>query len=310
MRPPSCPICGSADILDLIPRVNDHITNDEFQVIRCRECGVSFTWPIPLDMNPYYPPEYRGYSGITEVLLRALYSWRVGTWVRDAHPGDALDVGCGRGLMLDVLRRRGWRVTGVERNDAAAAYARNEFGLEVLAGDICDVPPERHFDLIVLFQVLEHMREPQKVLRECANRLKPGGRLIVGVPNVDSWQARFAGRYWVHLDPPRHLFHFTPASLGAAFERAGLVTSGVRFTSFEHDPFGWVQSCISKVTGRTNLFTRFLMGMEELSPLVVVDVVLASVLALPAVVLAMVSWPAHRGALMEMQATTRGVMPL
>jgi SAM-dependent methyltransferase len=251
-------------------------------------------------MDRYYPAQYRGYSGLTQLVLRCFYRWRVGSWVKGAGaPGDVLEVGCGPGFMLDALRRRGWRTMGVERTDAMAAAARDGLGLEVVVGNVEDIPPDRLFDLIVMFQVLEHMPSPQAVLAACAARLKPGGRLIVAVPNAGSWQARFGGRYWVHLDPPRHVFHFTPAALRRQFERVGLTVTSTRFISPEHDPYGWVESAISRITRRPNVMTRFLMGLDAASPRALASVAAAAALAVPALILSAVSWGLGRGAIME-----------
>jgi SAM-dependent methyltransferase len=258
-------------------------------------------------MDRYYPPAYRGYSGLTKAALQALYRGRVRSWVNGStEPGEVLEVGCGPGFMLDALRRRGWRVMGVERTDAMASHAREELGLDVIAGDVEDVPSDRSFDLIVLFQVLEHMTAPHETLAACAARLKPHGRLIVAVPNVGSWQARFGGPYWVHLDAPRHLFHFTPSGLRRQFERAGLTVTSTRFASFEHDPYGWVESSISRVTRRQNVLTRFLMGIDKGSPRAWLCVAAAAVLAVPATLLSVVSWAARQGAVMEMTAVRHG----
>lgn len=293
-----------------MPRVHDHITHDAFEIRKCIACGVRFTAPPPAGMDRYYPSRYRGYGGLTKAVLQTLYRIRVRSWMRAAGgPGEVLEVGCGPGFMLDALRRHGWRVMGVERTEATARQARERFGLEVVAGDVEAVPRHRLFDLVVMFQVLEHMPAPHHVLEACAARLKPGGRLIVAVPNAASWQARVSGPYWVHLDAPRHLFHFTPESLRRQFERAGLTVTRTRFISFEHDPYGWVESIISRCTRRQNVLTRFLMGIDAASVRALSSLAVAVVLAVPATLLAMVSWAAGQGAIMEITGVRREATP-
>jgi SAM-dependent methyltransferase len=204
--------------------------------------------------------------------------------------------------MLAALRRRGWRVLGIERNEAMAETARRALGVEIVATPVEALPADARFDLIIMFHVLEHIGEPVALLRECARRLAPGGRLITNVPNFSSWQSRFAGSKWLHLDVPRHLVHYTPQTLSATLEQAGLKLSGISFASLEHDPYGWVESTINILTGRTNTLTRFLMGLDPFGSSVLLAFVLGALLAPPALVLSVASWTARRGALMEATA--------
>jgi len=205
--------------------------------------------------------------------------------------------------MLAAFRRRGWRVFGIERNEAAAETARQTLGPNTIATSMASLPADARFDLIVLFQVLEHIGEPVALLRECSRRLAPGGLLIANVPNFSSWQSRFAGSKWMHLDVPRHLIHFTPPTISATLERAGLKTVGMSFASLEHDPYGWVESTINRLTGRANTLTRYRMGLEPFGPAVLLSFVLGAALVPPALFLSMASWLAKRGALMETTTT-------
>ena len=170
-----CPLCGSPDVVERIPRVDDHITGDPFHIRGCRACGVCFTHPMPREMDRYYPSKYRGYSSLTKAVLGTLYRLRVRKWLRMVKgTGSVLEVGCGPGLMLEALRKHGWQVTGIERTESMAAYAREKLGLNVIPGGIEALPKGLAFDLIVMFQVLEHMPNPLSILKECAARLKPG----------------------------------------------------------------------------------------------------------------------------------------
>lgn len=302
-----CPICGSSEIKDVISRANDYITGDLFQILGCKVCGICFTYPMPYDIESYYPSNYRAYGPHVTRLLRTFYDFRVRKWMkmRDS-PGTALEIGCGAGLMLDALRRRGWQVMGLERTEAMAAYTRDTMGLNVISGRFESMAKEMRFDLIILFNVLEHMKDPLSILKECAARLKPGGVILINVPNFDSWQAYLNRPLWLHLDPPRHLFHFAPKSLANVLWMAGLKVSDVSFVSFEHDPYGWIQSAINKITGTHNLLTRYLMGIEGYNQKVIISVILGVLIAIPAVFLSMASWIMKKGALMQVVAVLPG----
>jgi SAM-dependent methyltransferase len=296
----ACPVCGASDFTSIYSDVPDPITLDSFRVVECGACRADYTIPRPVSLDRYYPSQYRAYGPFVTRVLRTLYDLRVSRWARLKPDGTSLlEIGCGPGLMLAAFRRRGWRVFGIERNEAAAQTARQTLGSDVIAASIGELPSGARFDLIVMFQVLEHIGGPVALLRECAGRLAPGGLLIANVPNFSSWQSRFAGSKWMHLDVPRHLVHYTPATMAGTFQRAGLTISVMSFTSLEHDPYGWVESTISRLTGHTNTLTRFLMGLDRLSPRVCFSWLLGVALVAPALLLAIVSWAVGRGALME-----------
>lgn len=299
----NCPVCGASQSRVVYPEARDPITLDSFRISECDSCHVGFTEPRPSLMHRYYPPRYRGYSPLVMRTLEAFYGARVARWASaKSSRGSVLEIGCGPGLMLAAFSHRGWKTLGIERNEEAAARARCVPGVEIMSAPLEQLPADARFDLIIMFQVLEHIRDPVALLKECARRLAPNGQLIVSVPNFSSWQSRFAGPRWLHLDVPRHLLHFNPQTLASTFERAGLKLSEVRYESFEHDPYGWVESTLNRITGQSNTLTRFLMGIEPFSGRVAFSLVLGLILATPALCLSMISWAFRNGALMEATA--------
>src|SRR5258706_1308642 len=296
----TCPVCSALDFRAIYDDARDPITLDCFRVVECSSCRAAYTIPRPASLDRYYPSHYRAYGPFVTRVLSTLYGLRVSHWARLKPEGaSVLEVGCGPGLMLAAFRRRGWRVFGIERTETAAETARQTLGPDTIATSMEGLPADARFDLIVLFQVLEHIGEPVALLREYANLLAPGALLIADVPNFSSWQSRFAGSKWMHLDVPRHLVHYTPDSMRHTLKCAGLTLSALSFTSFEHDPYGWVESTISRVTERTNTLTRFLMGLDKFSPQVLFSCILGIALLPPALLLAALSWVAGSGALME-----------
>jgi SAM-dependent methyltransferase len=298
-----CPVCGAGKSSTIYPRAQDPITLDFFQVCRCSGCGVAYTAPRPASMDRYYPAQYRAYGPLVRGVLRALYGLRVSRWAKyKKGGGKVLEIGCGPGLMLEEFSRRGWQAFGVERNDAAAAEARGRVGAAAIFTRLEDVPAGAQFDLIVMFQVLEHIGEPVSLLQECSQRLAREGRLIINVPNFSSWQSRWAGAKWMHLDVPRHLVHFTPESMAATLQRSGLKVRSIGFASPEHDPYGWIESSVSRTSGRLHTITRFLMGLDPLGPRVFLASLAGGVLLAPALFLSAASWLTGNGALMEIVA--------
>lgn len=164
-----------------------------------------------------------------------------------AAPARVLDVGCGSGVLLARMKALGWEVEGVEVDEAAARLARAR-GVSVRVGTLAaQCYPENHFDAVHSAHVLEHVHDPAGLLRECARILKPGGRLVVLTPNFASrGHARF-GAAWLNLDPPRHLFLFTPATLRRLVEQGGLTVDTLRTTARN----AWVYGALSRRIERT-----------------------------------------------------------
>lgn len=301
-----CGFCNAADTVPFVRNIVDYITGTAFSIARCAKCGVAFTTPQPERMERYYPPHYRRFGWIGSSVLQFLYHRKAHAWVRTlGAPGTALEIGSGAGWMLRALHRCGWKVIGNERQveDSLAALAKE--GLPLFVGGLDAIGPKARFDLIILFQVLEHLGRPMEVLRHCARLLKPGGTLVVAVPNLASWQARVCGPYWFHLDVPRHLFHFTPASLSHALEAVGFTVTSIGYRSPEHDPYGWIQSTLNWIGFRQNQLTRMLMGMDPWGaswPATLGQLVTSGFLLLPSVAVAGLSWLARAGALMEILA--------
>lgn len=297
----SCPICGARQ--RDAGEARDYITGERFPVRRCDGCGFGQTVGLPASLDRFYPRRYRRYAGLTLAALRWLYAVKVRSWSRRlGRPGRALELGCGDGWMLAALRGTGWRVLGNERSLDGARAARDTNAIQTFVGGLDALRAGPRFTLVVLFQVLEHLLDPLPTLRHASALLAPGGTMVVAVPNSASWQARLFGRSWFHLDVPRHVNHFSPESLRRAYAQAGLRVVRVRFVSVEHDPYGWIQSALNALGFPQNLLTKWLMGMDDAAatPLrLAAMVVISAVLVVPAVAIALLSWAAGRGALVE-----------
>lgn len=254
--PPTEPLeCNHPpEAFDPLFATRDYITGDRFTVGYCRNCKLYITSPVPPDdqIPSYYPPGYYGsgrrFNPMVEWLLDTLYNYRARQIEQWQKPGKVLDVGCGRGLLLNKLRERGWEPYGTELSEEAASYARDKLSLPVTTQALEEAGfPDNEFDAVILWHVLEHVRSPRAMLREISRILKPGGALLVAVPNFGSWEARWTGKHWFHLDVPRHLTHFTPLTLSRALDEAGMFLVSTNFFSTEYDFFSFVQSVQNKL---------------------------------------------------------------
>jgi len=137
------------------------------------------------------------------------------------NSGSILDLGCGTGEFLSALMPF-YTVEGIEPEARAAQFAAQHFGMNVHAGTLKDIAVNSApFDLITLWHVLEHIPDPVEAVRKLQTLLKPGGKLLIALPNVGSLDARWYGADWVALDAPRHLWHFTPQTLKSLLEGNG-----------------------------------------------------------------------------------------
>jgi SAM-dependent methyltransferase len=301
-----CVVCGAVERPRVRPDVRDYVTGEQFQLVQCRSCGFAMTDPVPISLDRYYPPRYRRFNAVAAFVLRRLYLRRVDGWLSGLPPaGLALELGSGTGWMLRALRERGWLAVGSERTVAVAAAARDAAGVPIFVGDLAAIRDEPVLDLVVVFHVLEHLADPLAELRAIGRRVKPGGTLILGIPNIASWQARVVGSRWMHLDVPRHLVHFSPDAIERALRASGFRVARVNFRSFEHDPVGWVQGGLERLGFEQAFLLKLLARMPERrsGPLATLaGVVLTIPLGVLGLALAVASWRAGAGAVMEVWA--------
>jgi len=155
--------------------------------------------------------------------------------------GRMLDVGCGDGRFLKMSESLGWKAEGVELDLGAVTTTRRK-GFAVHYGTLSDQHyPDSTFDLVLLSHVIEHLCEPTDTIAEIYRILRPGGKMIVTTPNIESWGHRYFGSSWVALDPPRHLYLFNYKNLHLLADKAGF-SHRATFGTLNTTPFNFIQS--------------------------------------------------------------------
>jgi SAM-dependent methyltransferase len=219
-------------------------------VVVCTACGLGRFEPMP-DAEArlaFYPAAYYGQLGAKfEPFFERLVRWlaaRHAAFLTRGLPQGArvLDVGCGRGVLLGRLADRGYEAHGIELRREALEGIDPRAHVRV-APRLADAGyPDAHFDEVVFWHVLEHLDDPRGALVAAHRWVKPGGRLVVAVPNCASFQARWFGAAWFHLDPPRHLYHFPLPALERLVADVGFRIDSRHHFSLRQNPFGWIQS--------------------------------------------------------------------
>jgi SAM-dependent methyltransferase len=254
VRPPgACPACGRPLAAWRTVPGSDPALPGSYELARCRACGTAVTLaPVPAEAHEsgaYGGGAPRG-SRLAAPLLRAFDRRRLAQLARAGAvtPGRLLDVGAGRGRFVAHARAAGWYAHGIEPSQRGVDGAAGRGVKLVRAGiDDAEVPPGS-LDAATLWHVLEHLDDPGAALERIATWLRPGGMLLVGVPNLASVQARVGGARWYHLDVPRHRTHFTVKGLETLLRAHGLEPVAAQHVLAEHNPFGLWVSFVSRFT--------------------------------------------------------------
>ena len=225
----ACALCSNG-------RTRTMFEVDGSVIVKCDDCGLVRQATRPLATAALYDSDYYatenpkgGYANYfldSDVNRRTFHDRIHAIERRYGRKGRLLDVGCALGDFLMEAKDAGWDVEGVEISHYAAQRAR-ERGLRVFAGRIEDLDlPAASFDVITLYDSIEHLTDPVATLAAVHRLLVPGGLVHVVTPNVGGLLARALGRFWYHFKPGEHLFYFAPATLRATLERSGLHWSG------------------------------------------------------------------------------------
>ncbi|MFH1824876.1 MAG: class I SAM-dependent methyltransferase [Candidatus Firestonebacteria bacterium] len=225
MKNKKCEICGSKDfkllyILEDCNRRNKGV----FKIVKCKKCKFVYLNPVlnRKELNKFYlstcykmdlnEKEKEGLSERYELINHF------------KKKGKILDIGAAQGFFLKFMKDKGWDVKGVELSKEACSFAKRKLNLNITNKDFIktDLKNEK-FDVMTMFEVMEHIPNINENLKKIYNHLKNKGVLIISVPNFNSLQRFIFGRYWCHIDVPRHLYHFTRKTIKKLLLNNGFV---------------------------------------------------------------------------------------
>jgi len=248
-----CRFCGGA----ARPRfrtsdLNRNTSGETFSYLACNECGVIFLHPVPQDLSAFYATGYHSIPRSLDELRSSAEAdrYKLDMVRRFASTGRLLEIGPGIGAFAYLAKDAGFEVAAVEMDAECCRFLNQEVGIQTIHSSDPRVAlaPTQTYDVIAMWQVLEHLPDPLETLELAARCLSSGGILVVATPNPTSLQFRVFQGYWAHVDAPRHLqlipidvLRKHAVALGLRVEAVTATDAGGR----RHNSFGWRQSTLN-----------------------------------------------------------------
>lgn len=224
----------------------------------CASCGLVYLDPMPdnEELMSFYPEDsYYSYSvdflkedpKWKKLLRKVLFMEYETKDPKFSAPGRMLDIGCGNGWFIFKMRKKGWDVKGVEPSKAGAEAGRKMANLDIHHGDLLSANyPSGHFDYIRSNHSFEHIPNPNEILPEIYRILKPGGKVFIGVPNINSFDAKVFGRYWYYFGAPVHTFNYSDKTLPQLALKHRFRDINVKYNSNYNGILGSIQIILNK----------------------------------------------------------------
>lgn len=256
---PPCAICGGpTGPAFSTPDRNRRLTSARFDYFRCAACGTLALVNVPADLAAYYPPDYyRIPSSRTELLAAGAGVERAKLeLLRPFVPGrHLLEIGPAIGAFLAVAQDQGYDTAAIEMDDGCCTFLEAELGVRTTRSDdpIAALAGLGRFDVIAMWQVIEHLPDPAGMIAGAARALSPNGVLAISAPNPAAFQARVFGARWTHIDAPRHRFLIPLEALEALGASQGLTVvldTTADASARNWTTFGWRESLANATRAR------------------------------------------------------------
>ena len=220
---------------------NRKITQDIFHYYRCPSCGLIFLSPIPDNLGKYYPNNYYSVpSSINELAKAAEFErYKIDIVNQFASGGRLLEIGPAYGSFLYLAKQAGFTAEAIEMDPNCCRFITETIGAKVIqSNDPAEALKNvENYDVITLWHVIEHLPDPWTTLEVISRKLQPGGILVIAAPNPEAFQFRVLGRFWPHVDAPRHLELIPQSLLTKQMQSLGLKT--VWSTTTDEGTLGW-----------------------------------------------------------------------
>ncbi|MBC7937418.1 MAG: class I SAM-dependent methyltransferase [Rhizobacter sp.] len=268
-----CPVCRKKNIADRFVVKDYTVSGEEYMLQQCNNCSFVFTQDIPSQekIGAYYASQnYISHSNTKKGFINNLYhkvrkitlasKQKMIVAETAVSKGNLLDIGCGTGAFLNEMKSAGWGITGLEPDETARKNAQELFGIHPQPSPELFNLTEGTYDAITMWHVMEHVHQLHEYVEQLKILLKPGGRIMIAVPNYTSHDAAHYQRFWAAYDVPRHLYHFSPASMREMMQLHGLKVLKTRPMWFD----SFYVSMLSeqyKNEGKGNIVAAFFTGL-------------------------------------------------
>lgn len=255
----------------------DYITEAKFKIFKCNNCYTIFPSPQPNNLDKFYTKNYRKYKYLIKFLLDIKYFFFAYLIDKNFKKKfkKIIEIGCGDGTMLKFFKKMNWVVYGIERNNVLPNKLLNINNKKISSYK------RKSFDLILMYNSLEHIKKPFKLLKNILNKLKKNGLVIITVPNYSSYQYKFGQAEWLHLDTPRHLNIFSKKTFYNYFEKNKIVQiKEISSCAFELELYGWFITIENKFFIEQNKSHKIIMNLNK-SKISLVLVIVRFALLLP-----------------------------
>lgn len=248
----SCNLCGSPERTQFYSLRDWLMGRDDVttEMVKCTCCGLVYQSPRPtsVELEKHYGSVYEPYqvsrnfrnsSFIQRMLINSGLNSKAKMATQTKDTGKLLDIGCSDGMFLNYLHKKtNWIGEGVEINPQVAKQAQDEFGLRIFVGQLEEARFDNlSFDVVTMWDVLEHLPDPAGTLREINRILKNGGKLAIRLPNIESRDSSLFGKYWAGYDSPRHFFVFGINTIREILERNGYKVVAINTTTGAYNGF-------------------------------------------------------------------------
>jgi SAM-dependent methyltransferase len=188
---------------------NRRITREIFHHYRCPRCGLIFISPIPQNLGDYYPQEYYFIPDTVDFLVANATSekYKIEIIRRYVKQGRLLEIGPSLGCFTYLAKNSGFEAEAIEMDARCSKFLNEVAGIPTInSSDTCGaIKTVKPYDVIAMWHVIEHLTNPWETLEAISEKLNPGGILVLAAPNPDAFQFHVLGRYWPHVDAPRHV---------------------------------------------------------------------------------------------------------
>jgi SAM-dependent methyltransferase len=218
-----------ADVIHKFRATGDELLID--QLVQCRRCSFKYVTPrVRGDIILASYAEGQDQAYVSQIAARERTFRRSLLEIERlaGRKGRLLDIGTAAGAFVAVAQSQGWQVEACEPNCWLAEWGSRHYGIPIRVGSVSDQPYEPGtFDVITLWDVIEHTPNPRELLDRCRELLKPGGLLVVNYPDMGSWVARALGRWWPFLSSV-HLYYFDRHTIRRLLSETGFTVEVVR----------------------------------------------------------------------------------